>query len=92
MDADEAGLQFHGGLLGPHSTSIQVDYCQQRKQTSNLTSCSLDLDTSRWLAWTCDAIDFYSVPFTVVNLEEQFHRSTHDIVSHTFLKAIDTSF
>ena len=37
----------------------------------------------RWLAWACDAIDFFSVSLNVVNLQDQFGRSTHDIVSRT---------
>ena len=41
------------------------------------------LGLRRWLAWTCDAIDFFCVSLTVVNLRQQFNRSTHDIVSHT---------
>ncbi|KIK62707.1 hypothetical protein GYMLUDRAFT_242353 [Collybiopsis luxurians FD-317 M1] len=32
-----------------------------------------------WLAWTCDAIDFYSVSLSVTNLATQFRRSTTDI-------------
>ena len=36
----------------------------------------------RWLAWSCDAIDFFSVSLTITNLEKQFNRSTHDIVSY----------
>ena len=36
-----------------------------------------------WLAWSCDAIDFFSVSLTLVNLQTQFNRSTHDLVSPT---------
>lgn len=36
-----------------------------------------------WLAWTCDAIDFFSVSLSVTDLEELFDKSTHDIVSLT---------
>lgn len=35
----------------------------------------------RWLAWTCDAIDFFSVSLSVIHLQEQFGKSTHTIVS-----------
>lgn len=34
-----------------------------------------------WLAWTCDAIDFFSVSLSVTNLGTQFGRSTHDITT-----------
>lgn len=36
---------------------------------------------SGWLAWTCDAIDFFSVSLTVPNLQKQFDRSTHSITT-----------
>ncbi|KAL5482505.1 hypothetical protein ACEPAI_9099 [Sanghuangporus weigelae] len=34
-----------------------------------------------WFAWTCDAIDFFSVSLSVTDLEELFNRSTHDITT-----------
>jgi len=40
-----------------------------------------DLRLYSWLAWLCDAIDFFTVSLTVVRLGTQFNRSTHDIVS-----------
>ena len=33
-----------------------------------------------WLAWTCDAIDFFSVSLSVTALQKQFGKSTNDIV------------
>ncbi|KAF8148294.1 carboxylic acid transporter protein [Crassisporium funariophilum] len=36
---------------------------------------------SGWLAWTCDAIDFFSVSLSVTNLQAQFGKSTHDITT-----------
>ena len=51
------------------------------RAADNLT-LSFYLGPLRWLAWTCDAIDFFCVSLTVVNLQQQFGRSTHDIVSH----------
>ena len=36
--------------------------------------------TTGWLAWTCDAVDFFSVSLSVTRLTEQFDRPTHDIV------------
>jgi len=36
---------------------------------------------SGWLAWTCDAIDFFSVSLSVTTLETQFNRSAHDITT-----------
>ena len=38
------------------------------------------LEYFRWLAWACDAIDFFSVSLSVTSLTKQFNRSTHDIV------------
>ncbi|EJD45690.1 MFS general substrate transporter [Auricularia subglabra TFB-10046 SS5] len=32
-----------------------------------------------WLAWTCDAVDFFSVSLSVSLLEDQFHKETTDI-------------
>ena len=29
----------------------------------------------RWLAWTCDAIDFFNVALSVTNLQKQFHQA-----------------
>ena len=49
------------------------------KRGLTLTSISI---YRRWLAWACDAIDFFSVSLTITNLEKQFDRPTHDIVSH----------
>ncbi|KAF9458791.1 carboxylic acid transporter [Collybia nuda] len=34
-----------------------------------------------WLAWTCDAIDFYSVSLSVGALQTEFHRSTSVITT-----------
>ena len=48
-----------------------------------LKAAEFDPDFRRWLAWTCDAIDFFTVSLTIVNLQKQFGRSTHDIVSDT---------
>ncbi|KAF5317741.1 hypothetical protein D9619_012606 [Psilocybe cf. subviscida] len=36
---------------------------------------------SGWLAWTCDAIDFFSVSLSVGNLQKQFGKSTHTITT-----------
>jgi hypothetical protein len=35
----------------------------------------------RWMAWTCDAIDFFSVSLSVTNLEKQFDKTAHDITT-----------
>lgn len=40
-----------------------------------------------WLAWTCDAIDFFSVTLSVTGLQTQFGKSTHDIVSTNIIVA-----
>ena len=36
-------------------------------------AASLEL-FSRWLAWTCDAIDFFSVTLTVPLLQKEFNK------------------
>lgn len=41
-----------------------------------------------WLAWTCDAIDFFSVSLSVDALSDQFSRSTHDIVRRHYLSPL----
>ena len=38
----------------------------------------------RWLAWACDAIDFFSVSLSVISLTKQFDRSTTKIVGIRF--------
>jgi hypothetical protein len=35
----------------------------------------------RWLAWTCDAIDFFSVSLSVPSLEAEFGKAAHDITT-----------
>ncbi|KAK4054452.1 hypothetical protein OIV83_000946 [Microbotryomycetes sp. JL201] len=36
---------------------------------------------SAWLAWTCDAIDFFALSLSVTRLVEQFDRKAHDITT-----------
>ncbi|GJE88848.1 MFS general substrate transporter [Phanerochaete sordida] len=36
---------------------------------------------SGWLAWTCDAVDFFSVSLSVTNLQNQFHKDTNHITT-----------
>lgn len=47
---------------------------------STLLASSTCAHNHSWLAWTCDAIDFFSVSLSVAHLQTQFDRSTHDIV------------
>lgn len=56
---------------------------------SMLLASSTCAHNHSWLAWTCDAIDFFSVSLSVAHLQTQFDRSTHDIVrgSHPNLTA-----
>ncbi|KAF9646669.1 MFS general substrate transporter [Thelephora ganbajun] len=46
-----------------------------------LTWTQWGLFFSGWLAWACDAIDFFGVSLVILNLQEQFDRSTHDITT-----------
>ncbi|TFK71111.1 carboxylic acid transporter [Pluteus cervinus] len=48
---------------------------------SELTWVQWAMFWSGWLAWTCDAIDFFSVSLSVTNLQTQFNRSTSDITT-----------
>ena len=34
----------------------------------------------RWLSWTCDALDFFSVSLSVTTLGKVFDKEPHDIV------------
>ncbi|KAJ7288806.1 carboxylic acid transporter [Mycena rebaudengoi] len=45
-----------------------------------------------WLAWTCDAIDFFSVPLVVPELSKQFGKSTHEITTAITLTLLFRSF
>ncbi|KAM0791387.1 hypothetical protein ACM66B_005852 [Microbotryomycetes sp. NB124-2] len=36
---------------------------------------------SGWLAWTCDAIDFFALSLSVTRLVEQFDKKAHDITT-----------
>ncbi|ELU41400.1 carboxylic acid transporter [Rhizoctonia solani AG-1 IA] len=46
----------------------------------SLTFVQWALFFSGWLAWTCDAIDFFSVSLSVSRLQVAFNRSTNDLV------------
>lgn len=48
----------------------------------SLVSCHHHLNAcfTSWLAWTCDAIDFFAVSLTVNLLAKQFNQSTTSIV------------
>ncbi|KDN50287.1 hypothetical protein RSAG8_01623, partial [Rhizoctonia solani AG-8 WAC10335] len=47
----------------------------------NLTFVQWALFFSGWLAWTCDAIDFFSVSLSVSRLQVAFNRSTSDLTT-----------
>jgi SHS family lactate transporter-like MFS transporter len=51
------------------------------KVLASLTWMQWALFWSGWLAWTCDAIDFFSVSLSVNALGTLFTRSTHDITT-----------
>ncbi|QRV75987.1 Sugar (and other) transporter [Ceratobasidium sp. AG-Ba] len=46
-----------------------------------LTFVQWALFFSGWLAWTCDAIDFFSVSLSVTRLTEQFGKTTNDLTT-----------
>ncbi|KAL7280119.1 hypothetical protein ACG7TL_006536 [Trametes sanguinea] len=50
----------------------------RRSDPSSANTCA---HNHSWLAWTCDAIDFFSVSLSVTRLQDQFGRSTHDITT-----------
>ena len=39
----------------------------------------------RWLAWTCDAIDFFSVSLSVTRLQQQFHKAEASTIVRFFI-------
>ncbi|QRW04904.1 Sugar (and other) transporter [Ceratobasidium sp. AG-Ba] len=43
--------------------------------------CAMGSLFSGWLAWTCDAIDFFSVSLSVTRLTEQFGKTTNDLTT-----------
>jgi hypothetical protein len=36
---------------------------------------------NRWLAWSCDAMDFFSVSLSITDLEAQFNKSARSITT-----------
>ncbi|KIM49920.1 hypothetical protein M413DRAFT_408326 [Hebeloma cylindrosporum] len=57
-----------------------------------LTFVQWALFFSGWLAWTCDAIDFFSVSLSVTHLQAQFNRSTHEITTAITMTLLFRSF
>ncbi|KAJ7617913.1 MFS general substrate transporter [Roridomyces roridus] len=62
--------------LPPRSTEPQESIL---KQLVSLTPLQWAFFWVGWLAWTCDAIDFFSVSLSVTALSEQFDRPTTKI-------------
>lgn len=54
---------------------VAIKRCSSRTRLLILTAIHF-----RWLAWSCDAIDFFSVSLSVSRLATQFDRDTSDIV------------
>jgi hypothetical protein len=47
-----------------------------RVQSNRIVTRLSETDVgNRWLAWTCDAIDFFNVALSVTNLQKQFHQA-----------------
>jgi len=47
-----------------------------RVQSYRIVTWLSEIDVgNRWLAWTCDAIDFFNVALSVTNLQKQFHQT-----------------
>jgi SHS family lactate transporter-like MFS transporter len=57
-----------------------------------LTFTQWALYFSGWLAWTCDAIDFFSVSLSVIHLQTQFNKSTNEITTAITLTLLFRSF
>ena len=47
---------------------------------------------SGWLAWTCDAIDFFSVSLSITSLSAAFGKTTTDITTAVTLTLLFRSF
>ncbi|KAF9458792.1 major facilitator superfamily domain-containing protein [Collybia nuda] len=74
--------------MAPYFLKNLVPHREQRQAARPLLGVLLGLTWIQWahfftgwLAWTCDAIDFFSVSLSVKALETQFNRSTHDITT-----------
>ncbi|KAI0753891.1 MFS general substrate transporter [Irpex lacteus] len=65
--------------LVPHKQQRQGRPLLQVLGTITFTQWALLL--TGWLAWTCDAVDFFSVSLSVTRLTTQFNRSTHDVTT-----------
>jgi SHS family lactate transporter-like MFS transporter len=59
---------------------------------ATITLVQWGLFLTGWLAWTCDAIDFFSVSLSVTNLEHQFGKSTSQITTSITLTLLFRSF
>ncbi|KAG6867380.1 hypothetical protein C0993_003534 [Termitomyces sp. T159_Od127] len=73
--------------MAPYFLKNLVPRREQRAQARpllqvlrSLTWVQWALFFSGWLAWTCDAIDFFSVSLSVSQLQAQFNKPTHTIV------------
>ncbi|KAI0695981.1 MFS general substrate transporter, partial [Cytidiella melzeri] len=74
--------------MAPRFLTTLIPRREQRKDErplleamATITWTQWALLMSGWLAWTCDAVDFFSVSLSVTRLTVQFHRPTHDITT-----------
>ncbi|KAF8074168.1 MFS general substrate transporter [Lyophyllum atratum] len=74
--------------MAPYFLRNLIPHKEQRAEArplltvlAGLTWVQWALFFSGWLAWTCDAIDFFSVSLSVSRLEVQFDKKTHDITT-----------
>ncbi|KAF5317688.1 hypothetical protein D9619_012533 [Psilocybe cf. subviscida] len=77
--------------VGPEDLTLQKPLVPKKERRSHarplmvavreITPVQWALLFSGWLAWTCDAIDFFSVSLSVTHLQEQFGKSTHAITT-----------
>ena len=59
------------------------------KRLASLLENKFLLRLKRWISWTCDAIDFFSVALSVPALEKEFTKTASEIVRYSSLNRLD---
>lgn len=72
--------------MGPVGT-ILVRVCAIHAYLST-TLEGLATPLVRWLAWTCDAVDFFSVSLSVTRLQKQFNKAE----ASTIVRCLDLAY
>lgn len=84
-----SAISSHVAKLAASTVDPSSRYCAPSLGSSGRSSCpglchfhlplyrtgKLSDSFVRWLAWSCDAIDFFSVSLSVTRLQQQFHKA-----------------